>query len=161
MVDNIAQHLIEFWRTGPCSIRPPASHEAVTHFESKYGVILSDDLRTYFLTVDGMDDDDLDPALNRFWRLASVKPVHEELGDKYSDRFAYPGCYLFADQLNWCFGWAVRLNATASTLSGPVFIVTAGYPPGPQIATSFAEFLTKYVDNPDSVQPPKASGLHE
>ena len=71
------RRLIDLWRTAGLVIRPGV-HPAMQSFELKYGVQLPADLRDYFLTVDGMEDD-LDPGINRFWPLEIVKPVSEEL----------------------------------------------------------------------------------
>lgn len=107
-------------------------------------------MRDYFLTVDGMEDD-LDPGMNRFWPLGMVKPVEEELSERYKDRLAYPGCFVFVDHCIWCLAWAARLSHEPAALSGPVFQVTACEVPGRQVASSFTAFMEMYLVNQDSV----------
>ena len=68
-MENLWQRLIDLWRGDGLTIRPPARAETIQAFESRYGVVLSDDLRAYFLSADGMEDV-LDPGLNRFGRSA-------------------------------------------------------------------------------------------
>ena len=146
----LGQRLVELWRGDGLTIRPPARPEDIRTFETRYGVVLSDDLRAYFLTVDGMEDR-LDPGLNRFWPLGMVKPVEEELSDQHGDRFAYPGCFVFVDHCIWCFAWAVRLGKEPAAESGPVFRVTASEVHGQQIAPSFTAFVEMYLANQYSV----------
>lgn len=150
-VSDIGPRLVELWRDFGVTIRPPARPETIHAFESRYGVTLPDDLRAYFLTVDGIEGE-LDSGTNRFWPLEMVKPVEEELSERHGDRTAYPGCFFFADHCIWCFAWAVRLDRESAAVSGPVFLVTASDTPGHQIAPSFAAFVEMYLLDPDSVR---------
>ncbi len=131
-------------------IRTGVNPTEIQSFESKYRVRLPGDLREYLLTIDGMEDE-LDAGINRFWPLAMIKPVHEELSDINPDRWAYPGCFLFVDHLILSLAWAVELRNEPSELSGPVFQVTGGDHPVRQIAPSFAAFLEMYLQNPFSI----------
>jgi hypothetical protein len=147
---NLWQCLVDHWRSAALIIRPPVKLEAIKTFESKYSVILPSDMREYFLTVDGMEDE-LDPGLNRFWPLGMVKPVEEELSEQHKDRLAYPGCFVFVDHCIWCFAWAVRLGKDQAAVSGPVTQVTGGEIPGQQIAPSFTAFVEMYLADVDSI----------
>jgi hypothetical protein len=147
---NLWQRLVELWRGDGLIIRPPAQPNAIQTFESKYGVVLPSDMRAYFLTVDGMEDE-LDPGTNRFWPLAMVKPVEEELSEGHKDRLAYPDCYVFIDHCIWCFAWAVRLDKEPAGVSGPVFQVTASEVHGQQIAPSFTAFVEMYLADQYSI----------
>jgi hypothetical protein len=149
-VSNIWQRLVELWRGAGLTIRPPAQQEAIRAFEAKYNVVLPADMREYFLTVDGMEDE-LDPGMNRFWPLQMVKAVEDELSEIHGDRWAYPGCFVFVDHCIWCFAWAIRLGREPSVASGPVFQVTANEVPGRQIAPSFTAFVEMYLKNQYSV----------
>jgi hypothetical protein len=147
---NLWQRLVALWRDAGLTIRPPVRPEAIQAFESKYGVVLPADMRAYFLTVDGMEDE-LDPGTNHFWPLGMVKPVEEELSERHKDRLAYPGCFVFVDHCIWCFAWAVRLGKEPSEASGPVFQITASEVPGRQIAASFTAFVEMYLADQYSV----------
>lgn len=138
------QSLVELWQVAGLAIRPGVDLAAILAFGARYGVALPDDLRAYWMTVDGMEDD-LDPGLNRFWPLDMVRPVCDELSHIHPDRLAYPGCYVFADHCIWCFGWALRLSREPAERSGPVFQVTGGDPPGRQVAPSFTGFVEMYL----------------
>jgi len=144
------QQLAAMWRDAGLKIRPSVNSAAIRDFEIKHDVVLPADLRDYFLTVDGMEDD-LDPGMNRFWPLAMVKLVNEELKDIHPDRWAYPDCYIFADHCLWCLAWAIRLGKKQLEISEPVFQVTGAEVPGRMIAPSFSDFVQMYLGNPDSV----------
>ena len=105
--------VIENWRRSNIAIRSGVSADAIAAFESKYGVLLPTDVREYFVAADGTGDE-MDNDLYRFWPLAEVKPVHEELADtelfSYPDRFAYPACFVFADHCINCWDYALNLT---------------------------------------------------
>jgi hypothetical protein len=149
-VSGLWHRLVELWRGAGLTIRPEAGSEAIRAFEWKYEVVLPADMREYFLTVDGMEDE-LDLGMNRFWPLSMIKPVDEELAEHHNDRLAYPGCFVFVDHCIWCFAWAVWLGKKPSMISGPVFQVTASDAPGRLIAPSFTAFVEMYLVNQYSV----------
>jgi hypothetical protein len=142
--------LAVLWRDAGLLVRPGVQPPAIQAFEAKYHVVLPTDMREYFLTIDGMEDE-LDSGLNRFWPLHMVKPVEDELTEIHRDRLAYPGCFVFVDHCIWCFAWAVRLGREPSPASGPVFQVTASEIPGRQIAPSFTVFVEMYLADQYSV----------
>jgi len=142
------RRLVELWRNAEVAIRPGVSPSAIQAFEKRYGVRLPNDLRDYFLTVDGMDAE-LDPGFNRFWPLEMVKPASEELADVNPDRWSYPNCYVIVDHLIWSFGWAIKLDGTAD--SGQVVQVTGGTTSKGIIASSFTAFLEMYLENQFSI----------
>jgi hypothetical protein len=149
-VQSLWQRLVELWRRDGLSVRPPAWPEAIHAFESRYGVLLPADMRAYFLTVNGMEDE-LDSGMNRFWPLEMIKPVEEELQEHHKDRLAYPGCFVFVDHCVWCFAWAVQLGEEPARESGPVFQVTASEVPGEKIAPSFTRFVEMYLKDQFSI----------
>lgn len=152
--DELWRRVVARWRRDKISIRRGVGPDAISAFQSEYGVALPADVRDYFLFVDGMGDE-MDEGLYRFWPLSEVKPVHEELADtewgsSYPDRFAYPDCFVFADHCISCWDYAVKL--TRDPLQpAPVFRVTGGDPPVEMMAASFRDFMASYADNPDSI----------
>lgn len=126
----------------------------VESFQLKYGVAVPADVLAYLLTVDGSSDGDMDEDLFRFWPLAEIVPVHEELDERggvvYPDRFAYPDCFVFADYLVSSWLYAVKLTADPRQ-PAPVYRVTASQAPGEEMATSFREFMVSYARKPSSI----------
>lgn len=146
-----SRRLVRLWRSAGLTIRSGVQPGHIQAFESKYGVVLPADLREYFLTVDGMEDE-LDQGTNRFWPLANVRPVEDELPKAHSDRFEYPGCFVFVDHCVWCWAWAVQIGKSSSAESGPVFQVSAGEAHPRQVAPSFSSFLRMYLVDQWSIQ---------
>lgn len=146
--------ITKHWQRSGIVIRQGLSMADVESFQLKYGVVVPPDVLAYFLTVDGSSADDMDDDLFRFWPLAEVVPVHEELDERggvvYPDRFAYPDCFVFADYLIHSWLYAVKLTADP-TQPAPVYRVTGGDHPGEQMSASFGEFVARYAANPSSV----------
>jgi hypothetical protein len=146
----IGLKLIELWSRAGLTIRRGVQPADISKFESRFGVNLPPDMRGYYLTVDGMEDE-LDHGLNRFWPLAMVKPVDLELTSAHADRHAYPSCFVFADHCIWCLAWAVQVTQEPLSTSGAVFQVLGGMPPGRRVAASFSDFMAMYFAEPMSV----------
>lgn len=146
--------IIDYWNRSSLEIRAGVSPSEIVEFEKKYDVVLPKDFREYIEAVDGSSDGYMDDALYRFWPLSEIKPVHEELDESggvvYTDRHAYPGCFVFADYCINCWLYAVKLTKDAGQ-PAPVFRVTAGDTPGEQMAPSFLEFMKLYSNNPESI----------
>ena len=141
------------WRKDEVPIRHGVVSQEIDAFQAKYGVFLFAPVRDYFMFVDGTGDQ-MEGGLYRFWPLSEVRPVDEVLDDtehfSYPDRFAYPDCFVFADHCIECWDYAVKL--TSNPLQpAPVFRVTASDPPGEMMAPSFHDFMSSYVDDPDSI----------
>jgi hypothetical protein len=139
--------VIEAWRRSKIPIRAGVSAYAIAEFQSKYCVVLPTAVHEYFMAADGTADE-MDDGLYRFWPLAEVKPVHEELAD--TDRFAYPDCFVFADHCINCWDYAVKLTDDPAQ-PAPVFRVTGSNSPGEQMSPSFREFMQRYADDPKNI----------
>jgi hypothetical protein len=151
--DDLWNRVVERWRESKIRIRPGASVDSIAEFETRFYVVVPLDSRDYLTMADGTGDD-MDEMLYRFWPLAEIKPVQEELADtphfKYPDRFSYPDCFVFADHCISCWDYAVRLNMDPNQ-PAPVFRVTGSDPSGEQMAPSFREFMTRYANDPQSI----------
>ena len=123
-------------------------------FEQKYHVVLPADLSEYFQNVDGTGIDESDEHLTSFLSLAQMRRVDEWLDDSegvlYSDRFAYPDCFVFADHFMSSWLYAVKITRDPANPC-PVYRVTASDVPGQMEAPSFREFMTKYANDPLSI----------
>src|SRR5262249_31612915 len=88
------------------------SAERLEQFESRHGVRLPDDLRSYFLEIDGMGPEDLNPPfgwdedLFRFFPLQEIEPATRQF---HPDRFLaeQASYFVFADH-------SIRLNLIQS-----------------------------------------------
>jgi hypothetical protein len=148
----IAQEIADKWVAQGLSKRPGASAEQIAEFEQRYSVLLPSDFRAYLQLVDGMNEA-MDDESFRFWPLAEIQPVDQVLEPIHTDRYWYPGCFIFADYLTWCWAYAIRLAGASSEVGNIFHCVRRRHSPAP-IAGSFSEFAERYIRNPDSLLPP-------
>jgi hypothetical protein len=132
---TIGESLKNFWLRYGMKLRLGASEVELREFEGKYNVLLPDDLKDYFLTVDGSD---LDENVIEFLRLAEVVP----LSQTWSHKPEADSYFVFADYSISCHVYAIRLTKDL-TLGNPVFIAYDENPK--QIADSFSEFVQGYL----------------
>jgi hypothetical protein len=152
MKDDLWSRVSKRWSDSGIS-RSGVSDAEICAFEARYRIVIPADVRQYFARLNGTGDD-MDGETYRFWPLAEVKPVHEELvgfrGIQYPDRYAYPDCFVFADYMISSWLYAVKLTRDA-TQPAPVYRVTASEVPGERMADSFCDFMSRYANDPNSV----------
>ena len=139
------ERVINLWKRLGSSPRSGVVPASIAAFEEQHDVTLPPQMRQYFLTVDGMEEDypvnDIPRAIY-FWPLAHVKPVRKD-----SEALSpYAHCYLFADYLLWSHGYAICLGQNGF---GEVVVVGGSTPH--RVARSFEEFLVKYLDSPQDL----------
>jgi len=146
------ERIRETWRLSGAGLRARVSAAHVEAFERCYRVVLPVDVRTYLQTVDGTGRDHLEGGMNSFWPLADIVPVHVALDDRdgfvHSERWSFPDCFVFADHMVESWWYAVKLTADP-TQPAPVYVV--GKTDGGQVSNSFAEFMTRYANDPQSI----------
>ena len=148
-VKTIIERLHSRWSESGVRLRSGVSELELQRFETNNRVVLPEDFRTFFLTIDGMKDGEMDPAsMIRFWSLEEVRPVVEEIRGEESCVLDYEGFFLFADYSLWAHGYAIRLGENRCDVN-PVVIVGGDVPI--HVATSFAHFLEKYCQDPKDV----------
>lgn len=123
--------------------RPGASRRDIEQVERRYGIRLPDELASLFLTADGMDEEETDDLMIRFWPVNELKPVGDEIPAEHHS--AYEGFFLFADYSLWTHGYAIKIND--STDAGTVAMV--GGPRPTPVAPSFLKFVENYLRHPD------------
>lgn len=139
LVDETKRH----WNAAGLTLRPGVSDADVNEFQRRYDARLPASLKEYFQTVDGMGANESDDHLFRFWPLSEVRPVAEFENE---DPVVYSGFFAFADWSLWAYAYAIRLVEQEP----PIVVIVA--PAGPiPVAGSFEEFLTMYVQDPESV----------
>ncbi len=146
----MADELLRRWSSSGVKIRGGATDRAIRHFEERYNVQLPQDMQRFYSTVDGMEENDMDPVEQmRFWPIAEVIPVDEELtGER--DVAGCPGFYLFADYSLWAHGYAIDLRPSGSETRE---IVLIGGDDPIVVASSFTDFIEKYLHDPQSLFP--------
>ena len=138
----IGESLKQFWLRYDIKLRRGASELELREFEDKYNVLLPDDLKDYFSTVDGFDGSVnwmTDENAITFLPLAEVLPSNKTWALETPDADSY---FMFADFSLLCHVYMIRLRNDLS-LGNPVFIARDEKPE--QIAGSFSEFVRGYL----------------
>jgi hypothetical protein len=138
---TLVEELIKRWTDSGAAVRPGNARAHVIEFERAQGVRLPADLAEYFARVDGMDEGSCDEHCIRFWPLAEVKTVGEELDDSRSA--ACRDYFVFADYSIWTHAYAIRVDP------GNEVVVVGGDEPI-RVASSFTDFVGKYLTQPMS-----------
>lgn len=146
LIKDVVDALVVRWRLEGITIRSGASEEDIQRFQSRYGVWVPEDLRSFFLAVDGLEDTMEAIGSVRFWPIDEVRPVAEECAE-FSGSFERPDqWFVFADRDLWAWAYAIKLEADARGLN-PVVLIGSSAPR--IVAESFAEFVDKCLtDDP-------------
>ena len=149
MEDELFSRLIAFWSDSAIKMNAGADEAALRRFESHYRVMLPSDMRRYFLHVDGMAEDEMDPVHHvRFWSVQELQPVPDAFEDPVYQEQVFRDFYIFADYSLWAHAYAIRL-ADMVTLRHGVCIVGGEAPR--TVAGSFAEFIESYLVRPQMI----------
>lgn len=123
------QRLKAHWVSRQISCNEGLTEDSVTTFEGQWRVVLPEDMREFYLTLNGMPDYTTDDEVIRFWRLDEVKPFTAE-----SPQMATPdyidnpeSLFVFADYSIWAHAYAIRL-AEHKLDSNEIFIIGGYYP---------------------------------
>lgn len=138
----VTRALLEHWRSAGILAAEAAGHEDVRRFEQHYGVALPDDLRDYFISINGTkygwNGRDDDYAIG-FWHLHQVRTFEEE---RISDDDDAARTFVLG---KFWFGFAtygVRLSADSSEPTP----VVARFPYGEfEVAPTVREFFGRYL----------------
>ena len=155
---TVGRVLLNYWRGQKGHVlRPPASELMVHNFEQKYRVRMPLDLRDYFLkAADGFTRHwcgDQDVNGFHFWAMQDIQTVAEFVASEgNSAPNEWRKFFLFADYLQWCWGYAIRLDANSS-VGGPVSLFCAASGESLQVADSFSEFVALYVRDDSKLYP--------
>jgi hypothetical protein len=146
---SVGESLKRHWSSHDVEINAGVSKAQLDSFESKHGVVLPEDLRDYFLCVNGMPHDVVDDGMIRFWMLEELQPLPQG-APAFSDPsyIQHPeSLFLFADYSIWAHAYAIRLGSVSSLQSHEVIII--GYESPVTIAQSFSEFVDRYLTEKD------------
>src|SRR5690242_6044151 len=136
---SVGESLKRHWSSHDVEINAGVSKAQLDSFESKHWVLLPEDLRDYFLCVNGMRPDVVDDGMIRFWMLKELQPLPEG-----APAFAAPSyiqhpqsLFVFADYRIWTHAYTIRLTKVSSQSHEVVII---GYKSPVTIAQCFSEF---------------------
>jgi hypothetical protein len=142
------------WRGQGLSIRPPCTLAAIVAFEKREQLILPEDLRAYWLAGDGMSEtlgQSKDNEGFSFWPLHRLSRADKELAHRSPHTPVPPNAvdyYVFADYLDWCWAYAVKLRS-----DGVGTVVIVGAKAVNVVAPSFAEFIQLYLSDDRALYP--------
>lgn len=137
------QNLKQFWANQSIKVGRPVSLAEIEQFEAAHQIILPLDFKSYLLEVNGMNDEawETDDNLICFWSLRNIKSLIEEYSD-WAEGIEHANEYfIFADYSIRCHDFAVRAMA-GKTDTAPVYVL---YDQPQQVASSFAEFIERYI----------------
>ncbi len=144
MISRIGEQLKEYFRTDGVQYRPGASEDDIKAFEQRYNVMLPEDLRSYFRTTNGFDEDKTwcDGNLFTFLSLDAVYPLSQGWWNvPVANTF-----FVIVDFLISSHVYAIRLTKTVD-VGNPVVVSYGSYGDGPiQIANSFTAFAEGYME---------------
>lgn len=146
------------WEEEGIAPGPPATPAELEAFEARHGVRLPDDVREWFLTLNGVEhgkNGPMDSLYVTFWHLSQVRPVPDELPER-----RFPGAdrhLVFADFLLWSDAYALRLPDLPGAPT-PVVVLGMSDPPL-QVASSLTEFLRAWLEGDANVLSPEVPRL--
>ncbi|MCI0390344.1 MAG: SMI1/KNR4 family protein [Acidobacteria bacterium] len=160
-MDHVWQQLIESWRAQNLPIQTACREDDVKSFETRYEISLPQDIREYFLNVNGMTP--YGPGYQdeegfSFWSLETMRTLmeeNEELDRHYLRLTGENSFFLFCDYMDWRYAYAVKILPGSSVAEG-IYFVCCRNPI--KIADSFSDFVRLYLEQSDQLYPP---GAHE
>jgi hypothetical protein len=138
-----AERLKAHWISSGAKVGSPARPEAIEAFEARYEVQLPDDLREYFLVVNGLEEDEWDDQMTEWYPLEKWRRLTETGWSLkgFQDPASY---FFFADYSLDALGYVIRLSANRSD---PNLIMRLGGVPD-LIAESFSQLIEAYLVDP-------------
>jgi cell wall assembly regulator SMI1 len=145
---SAAETLKRFWLRQGIKLNAGASEAGFAAFERKYNILMPEDLREYFATVNGFDGSEywmIDENVITFLSLEEVKPLSEYWSPDVPDAESY---FVFADYSISAHVYAIRLlNDIAD--GNAVVVAYDGKPI--KVADAFTEFVEGYLEDNKAV----------
>jgi hypothetical protein len=156
MTQPAHERLVRHWTEGGLKTSQGCPADGAREFEVKNSLVLPEDLRAYFLRVNGMLPEALeDSDLNGFcfWPLDRVKSVTEEIV-RHSLRIRQSSedhqYFVFADYMQWSWAYSIRLTDSAD---GPNPVIHVGTLEPKVVANSFTHFVDSYLRDAEELYP--------
>lgn len=137
-------------------IRASSEQEIYNVFPDKNDLVLSDELRQYFLNINGYKNE-YDDNFFRFFSLEHFKSIEEYFADwngipAYKDLFKslanYNDYYIIADYQCYFTVYLVLLSHKATCFTPVIAAIGGDYK---KVANSFSDFIVRYLKNPDDL----------
>jgi|TARA_B110000116_G_C16445452_1_gene406826 hypothetical protein len=156
---TIGKRLKDFMKSDGSECGASASDARVLEFERKFGVVIPEDLRSYFIEVNGTAGNYAYGIL-RFWSIdefrtvtqetsATRSPNHSVIQSAYSEPIDDgESFFVFADCM-----WDVQLYAihlSTSDTPNNIILLDGGKPT--VVAKSFSDFVERYLTSPDDLR---------
>ena len=145
---NVGESLKRHWSSHNVDINAGVSEAELDSFEARHRVALPEDLRDYFLCVNGMPHDVVDDGMIRFWMLEEIQSLPQG-APAFSDPSYIQNpesLFLFADYSIWAHAYAIRLGSVPMQSNEVVII---GYKSPVAICNCFSEFVDRYLTDKD------------
>ena len=141
-MNTIGESLKQYWLRQGIKLNLGASEIELFAFENKYNVLLPQDLRDYFSTMNGFNDSDADGEYITFLPLDEIEP----LSINWSQAPEAKSYFIIADFCLSSHVYAIKLTKNTK-YDNPVFIDFNDNKSPTQIADSFSEFAQSYLRN--------------
>jgi SMI1 / KNR4 family (SUKH-1) len=151
---SLNKRILEYWRTNGVASYGGTSVQEIAAFESKHDATIPKDLRDFLIEFDG----NLDMAGKDYFRFlhlhdfaSSDKACEMQFGEAFDTSYPHVpnGFFVFADFLQWCYGYAIQLGTGAEQN----VVVLIGGLTCLVVANSFSEFIEMYLRDDPKLHP--------
>jgi len=151
---SLNKRIREYWKTNGVAPSGGTSGQEIAAFESEHHVTVPNDLRNFLMEFDGTRD----MAGNDYFRFlplqeftSSDKTTAMAFGEAFTTSYPHVpnGFFVFADYLQWCYGYAIQLAKDAPQN----MVVLIGGLTCPVVANSFSEFIELYLRDDPKLHP--------
>jgi hypothetical protein len=140
---KVINSLSVFWRSKGVTNNGGCNLESLHNFEEKYKILITGTLKTYFLLLNGMQENMQDDEFFSFWPIEEVSSLLEYDSSLYSENINFTiGTFVFADHLMNSSLYGFKKNH-----ENDFCIYLLGGKNPILISKSFEDFLKKYMSN--------------
>jgi|GEM_PF-4142047 len=153
MVDSNQRLLKKFFESTDINavIQTKEFEDRVNTFQQSNCLVLPDLVLEYFRRIPLNKEDNFDGDLFCFWPLTKVERVGVTWRCGSLQSNANAELFVFADYCISAWEYAMHLNANNDNAAPVVMISGSDTDPPHQIAASFEEFLSIFIDDPDKL----------
>ncbi|MES1213430.1 MAG: SMI1/KNR4 family protein [Singulisphaera sp.] len=153
-IAELIETLRNRWTQQGLTLRPGLTVQQIGSFENRYKIKLPEDLRQFYLAVDGMEEGQADDDFFSFLRLQAVKTIPEELArfsgipdyTEITSTLAEPErWFVIVEYMIFSAAYAISLSARAE--ENAVLCILDGKQHR-VVAPSFVGFVREYLENP-------------